>query len=468
MNLLLDPGVIPIDNLFETLINFSKSNSLHLINRKPIDRFSPKIFKTFQVSDYKIFDENNENFLNELGKDRYVQIIEYIFNDHRTILISERVGLLERYKTVHNLQKELEKVIFNVINFLLKNDIQCVMFQATPHGIYEWILGRVAEGLGISVIMIQTSPVPWRYRLVKGIDQPEILKLDKLKIDDQDPFLNDFIETNLSDYKLAIPDYEKIRIQSRKGKFWSWRKELKDFINYPRPNLLNNIFYKKALFTKYNNLTLKTIDNNVKNIVFFMHYQPERTSLPEGGIFAQQWLLIKALSIAMPKDWVLYVKEHPSIFTGKFVPKYRDMAFYEDIFRLQNVHLIPLEFDTFELIDNAMAIATITGTVGIQALIRGRPVLLFGNGNYKECSGVFSVRTTEDIEKAINSIINIDEDILKQKSNEFLHESLNNSIGAYSSSYSDPEFTFYNSMNRVKGHLALLEKLFNTDFLNNI
>lgn len=468
MNLLLDPGTIPIEKILDSLKYFSISNRLQLINRKPKIRFTTEIFENFQVYDYERFNVDGEYFLNEIGKDKYLQIVENILNDHRTILISERVGLLAKFKSVHNLQKEVEKIVFNVINFLLYHHIQCVMFQATPHGINEWLLGKVAEGLGIKVIMIQTSPVPWRYRIIKGIDNAEILGLEGLGISVDDPFLDRFIETNLSDYKIAIPEYEKIRIQSRKGRFWSWRKEFRDFLKYPRPDLLKDVFYKKSLYKLYNNLSSKRIDKNVNNIVLFMHYQPERTSLPEGGVFAQQWLIIKALSIALPKNWILYVKEHPSIFTGKFVPKYRDKAFYKDISRLPNVELIPLDYDTFELIDNATAIATITGLVGIQALIRGRPVLLFGNGSYKDCDGVFSAKTTESIIEALKNIEKIDEIILKSQTNEFLHKSLSNSIGPYSFSNSNHEFTFYNPMNRVNGHLTLLDKLFMTNFFNNI
>ena len=59
---------------------------------------------------------------------------------------------------------------------------------------------------------------------------------------------------------------------------------------------------------------------------------------------------------------------------------------------------------SFDLIDGAKAVATITGTSSWEAIVRGIPTLLFGEAWFKGCDGVHSVRTREDCRQALARI----------------------------------------------------------------
>jgi hypothetical protein len=61
-------------------------------------------------------------------------------------------------------------------------------------------------------------------------------------------------------------------------------------------------------------------------------YQPERTSCPEGDIFADQYLMIEWLSSCLPEGWLIYVKEHPSQFLFH-VDQTRNEWFYSDLMK---------------------------------------------------------------------------------------------------------------------------------------
>ncbi len=147
------------------------------------------------------------------------------------------------------------------------------------------------------------------------------------------------------------------------------------------------------------------VDLDKPYIYYAMHYQPERTTCPEGGYFSNQFLAISVLADALPDNWSIYVKEHPSQFRyNTFGEMSRWEQYYDDIKRLKSVRFVRRDVPSFELIDRSQAIATITGAVGWEALIRSKPVLCFGNPWYGACSGAFLTRGKEDAAEAFAQI----------------------------------------------------------------
>ena len=144
--------------------------------------------------------------------------------------------------------------------------------------------------------------------------------------------------------------------------------------------------------------------------IFALHLQPEATTLPAGGIFRNQLLAIRIISKLLPSNCFLYVKEHPSYWIQKgrleSVYESRTLSFYNEIKSLRNVKLIDHSIPSTVLIDNCKAVVTVTGTIGFEALFRGKPVLSFGETFYSKYPMVYRIRTIEDCENAINEIKN--------------------------------------------------------------
>jgi hypothetical protein len=135
-------------------------------------------------------------------------------------------------------------------------------------------------------------------------------------------------------------------------------------------------------------------------------FQPEQSSAPEGGAYADQYLIAHMLSRAVPPGWQILVKEHPSQFTyimGTNRPS-RSYRFYDDLAALPNVRLLPLSTNPFALIDNAMAVATVTGTSGWEALVRGKPVLHFGYPWWQGCEGAFYTPDLDACRRALGLV----------------------------------------------------------------
>ena len=122
--------------------------------------------------------------------------------------------------------------------------------------------------------------------------------------------------------------------------------------------------------------------------------------MPEGGSWAQQWLIAHALAAGLPPGHRLLVREHPSTFlTGPRLV--RNEESYAALLRIPGVELVSSEVDPFALIDAAAFVATVTGSVGLEAVARGKVTLVFGDATYLGCPGVLPVTSADTVAPAL-------------------------------------------------------------------
>jgi hypothetical protein len=140
-------------------------------------------------------------------------------------------------------------------------------------------------------------------------------------------------------------------------------------------------------------------------VLLALHYQPERSTVPMGGEFGDQLRVAALLARTLPAGWWLYVKEHPwqlqPFGRGELQ---RPDGFYRSLASHPNVRLLPAAADTSSLIDGARAVATVTGSVGWQAMCRGVPALVFGEAWYRTCEGAFRIRSDAGAREAFSAI----------------------------------------------------------------
>lgn len=188
-------------------------------------------------------------------------------------------------------------------------------------------------------------------------------------------------------------------------------------------------FKKSALERLYASLSTEP-DYGAPYVFLPLQYQPEKTSSPEGGNYVYQDLLVEMLSSHLPADWKIYVKENPAQFLRRGEHS-RNENFYRDIAALDNVRFVPLSTPTFDLIDNARAVATIKGTSGWEAVVRGVPALVSDSPWYRHCDGVFPITNHADCAAAIDAIeagVEIDESKVKL----FIHAACQFGFSGYS------------------------------------
>lgn len=148
----------------------------------------------------------------------------------------------------------------------------------------------------------------------------------------------------------------------------------------------------------YNKLTTEPVEGE-KYVIYFLHLQPEATTLPQGGVFSEQELMIQMLSYVLGKyDIKLYVKEH-------FVQPYRNKTFYDKLAKMNNVKLIHCDVDSKQLAKNAVATASCNGTILLESIVNGKPSFVFGYTAFQKAPGIYNVGSADECKQALDEIL---------------------------------------------------------------
>lgn len=311
-----------------------------------------------------------------------------------------------------------------------------VIAAVNPHRVFDYVLYLLCKYRNIPFITFQYSIVPGRLvplnyfdnKNVMGtlLDEDYILNLTKSITKEMipDDILGSFNKMS-ADYSTARPAYmasHDVNDVKNRNMFFLFKRFMKGHSIFGKHSMFKvgqtHTIYKNAGYSieeskfsvwewykkrkktfKFNKMlhdyyVSKTskVDVGKKFIVFFLHYQPEATTSPNGDIFANQFLCIETLLKNTPKDILIYVKEHPNQFMSHMQGHTKRIKdFYDDLVKNPRVRLVPFEIDSFTLMTNAIAVSTVTGTVGWEAAVRKKPVVIFGLVWYERMKGVLRV-----------------------------------------------------------------------------
>ena len=167
-------------------------------------------------------------------------------------------------------------------------------------------------------------------------------------------------------------------------------------------------------------------DPNDEYASYPLHLEPEMAMLLLGPRWTDQINLIKQVAESLPLSSKLYVKEHP-VMMG-----FRPRRYYRELKKIPNVKLIHPNHDSHAIIKGAELIATITGTVGWEALLLRQPAITFWNVYYNAHSTVKKCTNIEElpslVKEQLEFVLNEDETIrfiaalLEHSENLRLHE----------------------------------------------
>ncbi|MCC6217539.1 MAG: hypothetical protein IT376_21960 [Polyangiaceae bacterium] len=118
-------------------------------------------------------------------------------------------------------------------------------------------------------------------------------------------------------------------------------------------------------------------------VLYPIHFQPEASTLVQAPYYLDQAALIEDLAKSLPAGHRLWVKDHLSN-RGR-----RPLAELRRIRDTFGVRLLGPDVDGWELVRGAAAVAVITGTMGWEGLLLGKPVVTFGDVFYNVVPTVF-------------------------------------------------------------------------------
>lgn len=113
------------------------------------------------------------------------------------------------------------------------------------------------------------------------------------------------------------------------------------------------------------------------NFVFYpMHFEPEVSLQVFGRPFQNQIEVVRTLALSLPVGTRLLVKEHPRSLG------YRRESYYRKLLDIPNVRLVDPFVPTIEIVRRARLVSVVSGSVGLEAAIVGKPVLVLGATHY--------------------------------------------------------------------------------------
>ncbi|MDO8594514.1 MAG: hypothetical protein Q7R93_03295 [bacterium] len=310
-----------------------------------------------------------------------------------------------------------------------------IIFPDMPHFGYDYVLYELAHLLGIRTIFFDDTRFPGRVLLLHELKEGSLRLRARILANKGRQFdvshlsedIRSYYEPRVGRGFTQTPAY--ITDQKKKYSFVyrllrepSIRKSvLNASFLWKGPRYIVSVLRKKTLRSWFASISfpfisdlkkeyrkLQTDFNPSGQFVYMpLQKQPERTTSPQGGVFADQILAIETLSAALPEGWVIYAKEHPMqwLHFGTRFSSTRYCGYYERIARIRNVKIISPNTSSYELINGSEAVAAVTGSAGWEAVLRSKPAILFGTVWYEACPGVTVVKSVGDCRKAFEKVI---------------------------------------------------------------
>ncbi|HHQ6574837.1 TPA: hypothetical protein ACSTLY_003723 [Serratia fonticola] len=236
-------------------------------------------------------------------------------------------------------------------------------------------------------------------------------------------YINDYVSNIIN----IVPDYMKTNGLSSANflpKVFKRRKKnnllttLKysispELFSFQMGNPLLKSFYsnmreiKRFITSKLIKKLYSNVDKGCEYYIYPLHYHPE-SSTSILARYYDEFNVIKNIAFSLPSNSYLYVKDHISAFG------YESFSFYKKIALLPNVKLISPDQNAKEMIRDCRGVFTLTSTVGYEAIILNKPVVVFGDVFYQRHPLVYKIKGFSDIPESIsfmemNGSVNFDD-----------------------------------------------------------
>lgn len=299
--------------------------------------------------------------LSELSDDLFLFLIEHY---HRYCDIDSR-----RYAAINAFQGEINSGMLVYARFFLEiiqsHKIELIIFQNCPHESFDYVAYLLAKYHGIMVIMTHQSRIDNRFWIT-----------DDLESFGQFDYLPDISAYQEVEYK--IPEYWfDVPAETKRPSYGLWNVVC-DSLRAPMKFPVNLIRYYHDRNYQSALTSLPVVNDYGCDYLYIpLHLQPELTTSALGGFhgrYSDQIQVLEQLRRRVPRNIMFIIKENPK---QTFLD--RGGLFFKRLRAIENLRIADGSLTSRELIENALGVATITGTAGWEAICLGKPCLVFGN-----------------------------------------------------------------------------------------
>jgi hypothetical protein len=250
----------------------------------------------------------------------------------------------------------------------------------------HWV---VARDRGIRIVLLNNARFPHRvisysnqYQRYENLEEifpnppPGVLSDEDIRF--ADVYIREFRERNTAPIGLLFRSRLVSKFDvSRLGFFVTrWIADRKNPTLTSPPEVLRNRARRLIRSAIAESALFEKPVGGERFVLFPLHLQPEATTLVLAPYYLNQLALIEDIAKSLPAGHRLYVKEH-IVSRGRW-----PLDFYQQLKQIPGVRLLGPKENARELIQQAAAIAVITGTMGWEGLLLGKPVITFGRVFY--------------------------------------------------------------------------------------
>lgn len=307
-----------------------------------------------------------------------------------------------------------------------------ILYARMPHYPWEIVFARRAEASGHRVLVINNIYVNDRVTLEEGTDffRPALRAADRLP--GQGPIKRiDLESAHFESTKKLNRDSPRVSQMVWWLKLFTWvlfpnsrlgllrrvalnRKNQSIFSRSELLRALRKLLRQKRAISKLlDQIEISSIDTR-RFVLVALHYQPEATTDPAGGSFADQAVFVRQLRDVLDRagysDIEVLVREHPRQI-ARAAPAlgesgFRSAPFYIELDALPGVSFVSRSISMSELIERSTLVATVNGTAAWEALRAGRPAITGRRTWYGDCAAVGTIeeigQKPEDLAKLLS------------------------------------------------------------------
>ncbi|MBD65323.1 MAG: hypothetical protein CME62_08950 [Halobacteriovoraceae bacterium] len=271
-------------------------------------------------------------------------------------------------------------------NLLESRKISTVIFSNIPHEGPDFILYHLAKYKNVKTLIFYQSLFENRVFLSETLDFLDNQLVKTTELHKKSPQQEIEYKVDKTIESVGCWFYmRRMKISNNLAPIQLYRNSRRHF----KKNaflLLKILFAEIAHFFHYHMTNKDSLSLKDSDYVYFpLHLQPELTTAVLGGVYVDQILALKKLRELLPENIKIVVKENP--FQSSFK---RPLGYYFELKKIKNLLLVPMSYNSIDLIYNSKGVATITGTCGWEAINMNKPALVFGKAWYCKLKGVYN------------------------------------------------------------------------------
>jgi len=321
----------------------------------------------------------------------------------------------------------IRRLLLSLFSQMLRSNPTHVVFEETPHEVADFALFEISRFMGIPTLFFQPSLVGPQLVARTAIDEILVVPASgDLNMNMESARVGAGKISRAAVQKLelgggtALLDRQK-RIDSAasdlRAKLRAVVWTVKTIFNGEPNPLVNRTGHDHAprIFAKaYEIFVARSLRNSLNRTIaalpskmptpksryaiFALHYEPERTNMPEGLPYLSQLDAVLAARCFLPDGVILFVKEHyaqQSSSLRGYVG--RSPLAYGYLGGIPGVEMLGVGANTRELVQGAEAIFTMTGKIGIEAAFLGTPAIYMGQPWWGQMPGAYAFSTLSSV-----------------------------------------------------------------------